>query len=98
MTLKRSAAGLIAVPNGDDDRARRFQPRTRETAEPRFAQRRQVRLHALDEAVAIQKAAARFEETVDRAIAGVDLFGVAQIVDRNRRHREIEGTADLLRP
>jgi hypothetical protein len=55
-------------------------------------------LYALDEAIAIQKAAAGPEETVDRPIAGEDLFGVPQIVEGDRGNREVEWTADSLRP
>ena len=63
-----------------------------------LAQRRQVRLDAVDETVAVYKAPAGFEEAVDRAIAGEDLFRVAQVVERDCGDGEIEGTADLLRP
>ena len=40
-----------------------------------------MRLHAFDKSVAIQKAAAGFEEIVDCPIAGEDLFRVPQILE-----------------
>jgi hypothetical protein len=57
-----------------------------------------MRLHALDEPVAIQKTAAGLEEIVDRAVARVDFSPISQIVQRNSGDREVEGSADLLRP
>ena len=39
-----------------------------------------MRVHALDEAVAIQEAAAGLKEIMDRPVAGEDLFVVSQIV------------------
>ena len=82
----------------DDDRTGRVVPRALNAREAGIAQLCQVRFDAADEAVAVEEPTAGFEEIVDRAVARIELFRIPEIVQRDRRDREVKGAADLLRP
>ena len=55
-------------------------------------------LDAVDKPIVVQEAAARLEQAVDRGIAGEDFFAGSEIVEHDRRDREIERSSDTLRP
>jgi hypothetical protein len=83
---------------GDDDRTRGFSPRALDAVEASLAEFSQMGLHPLDITIAVRKIAAGPQKIVDRPIAGEDLFRVPQIVEGDRRDREVERTADSLGP
>ena len=82
----------------NDDCSGRVLPRALDASEAGLAQFGQVRRDAFDKAIAIHEIAAWTQQIVDRAVAGENFFGVAQIVESDRGNREIKGSADLLRP
>ncbi len=54
--------------------------------------------HAIDKTIVVQKTTARSEQAVDRGIAGEDFFAGSEIVEHDRRDREVERASDILRP
>ena len=55
-------------------------------------------VHAVDKPIVVQEATARLEEAMDRGIAGEDFFAAPEIVEHDRRDREVERACNILRP
>src|SRR5271166_1628075 len=84
--------------SGDDNGARRVLPVALDPAKPGGTQRGQMPVHAVDKPIAIQEIAAGSEKTMNRGIAREDLFGASEIVEDDRRDRQVERPSDMLRP
>src|SRR6516162_4160572 len=93
-----SLGGSAIGSTGDDNGARRVLPNALDAAKPGGTQRGQMPVHAVDKAIAVQEMATGSEETMDRGIACKDLFLASEIVEDDRRDRQIERSSDMLRP
>src|SRR5438132_11973458 len=98
-SLVRQYHKSSAIGSGsDDDGERRFLPGAVDTSEPGGTKLGHMPLHAVDKPIIVQKATARPEEAMDRGIAGEDFFAASEIVQNDRRNRQVERASDSLRP
>src|SRR6516165_9700634 len=93
-----SLGGSAIGSTGDDNGARRVLPNALDAAKPGGTQRGQMPVHAVDKGIAVQEIATGSEQTMDRGIACEDLFLASEIVEDDRRDRQIERSSDMLRP
>src|SRR6516162_6062192 len=84
--------------SGDDNGARRVLPSALDAAKPGGTQRGQMTFQPVDKPIAVQEIAAGSEKTMDCRIAREDLFAASQIVEDDRRDRQVERPSDMLRP
>jgi len=96
--VEPSLGGSAIGSSSHDNGARRVLPNALDAAKPGGTQRGQMLVHAFDKAIAVQEIATGSEETMDRRIACEDLFLTSEIVEDDRRDRQIERSSDMLRP
>src|SRR6516225_6671559 len=92
--VEPSLGGSAIGSSSHDNGARRVLPNALDAAKPGGTQRGQMLDHAFDQAIAVQEIATGSEETMDRRIACEDLFLTSEIVDDDRRDRQIERSSD----
>src|SRR6516164_10558424 len=88
--------GSAIGSSGDDNGARRVLPSALDAAKPGGTQRGQMTFQPVDKPIAVQEIAAGSEKTMDCRIAREDLFAASQIVEDDRRDRQVERPSDML--